>query len=261
MEFGKETHIEKFRQQIVSNQMLAVLLIGLGAGGYLWYGDYSKAQQAKANQAHQVDPNTQYQQNLVVELAKVGPTASVAMSMWWDGIRAVPLVVQGWQLSAVSCTNGTPCQVQWSMIDGWVGPANGIADLALKNPVTYSTDGRSAAYGIESKTPAEKTPLDGSGIQQDIMIKTKSMELAARIRAGGGEFQYQPATIFALPGGVTEAQVSNPVKSGEWSFSGKAWMFDLLKTAIPDAFRVEGLELSVMNGEPNLKIKGRYYVR
>lgn len=261
LEFGDESHIKKFRQQIVSNQMLGVLVIGLAFGGYLWYEDYSKAQQAKMAQSQQADPNALYQQNLAAELAKAGPTVGSVLDSWWGGIRAIPLVVNGWQLSGVSCAGGAQCQAQWIAIDKWTVPATGLDDLG-KSSVSYSPDGKTAAYVLEpTQGQSAKTLLDASSIQQDIMIKTKSMGVSAQVRANGGEFQVQPATIFALPAGVPDSKITNPVRSGEWSFSGKAWMTDLLKVGLPDAFRVESLELAVANGEPTLKMKGHYYVR
>lgn len=228
----------------------AVMVLGAGAAGYIWY-EHDQDEQ-RALQAKQKDPVVQYRQSLSVALQTVGVRPKDFVANVLPRIVAQPNEIAGWHLESVEC-KATECNSTWAKD---FGTNRSFAEAFPKAQLTFSPEG--GKLSVKAPLGVTIKPMDQGGMvkQQEFFLTVGSQ--FQKWAAGGLTYRMMAPTLFGGATGGADA-IPGAVFAGQWEASGSLWMLPSLGS-LPDSVTIDLITLRRTANDVTFNVRGMFYV-
>lgn len=231
------------------------------------YANEAKLKQQRLNEARARDPNYIYEKGIQASMKAIGVPASAQLERWRATLRPIPLSRQGWTLKSLVCV-AQECKLVWkrnygSFIDFYAAAQPNEIDHVESqdagNPASSQIETTLKVSAAPEATPGldrQKLP-DLTGMQRALSSQLQDLSLLPKSSVAMSLPALYPATA-----GLSVAEISSPVVSGEWSFTHELWSLGEVNFTHPSLV-LDSITLApdATSGQWTYSLKGHYYAK
>ena len=267
--------IPDIRQIIVLLAVSAIVFVaGFGAVTYKLARDKRLAdEQARIAS----DPNIVYESKIDVDLAAVTGIGQITLQRMVDGLKQIPLQINGWRLNKVECTPAL-CNASWNRNYGnFAEFGHALPQSAMGQPQydVFRPDDLTRAQLVTQhrlENPAAALPvaappppkLTRGALPLRSTVSSKFFSTLQDLSMADIKVHVEPAILFAGQGDVN--QLVRPVVNAAWSIEGPLWTLE--EIVLEDYVTIDGFTVEIDTDKvatpmekTRYKLSGKYYAK